>query len=113
MAGGQGKPYFSTRSRSRLPALTPIRIGTPLASDLTKLAEPNTLNRVILVGKPASRQDKGATMPTVKLEEAQARLSELIETLIPGEELRILKDDWIIAKLTRELPPLKQPRKPG
>ena len=29
IAGGHGNPYFSHRSRSRLPALTPIRIGMP------------------------------------------------------------------------------------
>ena len=52
-------------------------------------------------------------MPTVTLEEAQRRLSELITTLIPGEELRITRDDWIIATLVRLPEPSQEPRKPG
>ncbi len=34
MAGGQGKPYFMAISRSRLPALTPMRMETPLSLHL-------------------------------------------------------------------------------
>jgi antitoxin (DNA-binding transcriptional repressor) of toxin-antitoxin stability system len=40
-------------------------------------------------------------MPSVTLAEAQARLPELIENLIPGEELVITKDDRPVAKLVR------------
>ena len=52
-------------------------------------------------------------MPSVTLEEAQARLPELIEALIPGEELMIMKDGHMIARLTRQRPPSQEPRKPG
>ena len=34
IASGQGKPYLSIRSFSRLPELTPIRIGMPLSRAL-------------------------------------------------------------------------------
>ena len=47
------------------------------------------------------------------LAEAQARLGELIETLIPGEELRIVKDDHTIATLVRTPPRRTEPRQPG
>ena len=52
-------------------------------------------------------------MPNVTLAEAQARLPELIEQLIPGEELWILLDDRPIAKLVSFPKPLTEPRKPG
>ena len=44
-ASGHGSPYFSSRSFSRLPALTPMRIAQPLAraaamTSLTRSAEP-------------------------------------------------------------------------
>jgi len=41
-------------------------------------------------------------MPTVNIEEAQAKLSELIENLILGEELVIMRDGRPIARLMRE-----------
>jgi antitoxin (DNA-binding transcriptional repressor) of toxin-antitoxin stability system len=52
-------------------------------------------------------------MPSVSLAEAQKRLPELIESLIPGEELRILQDDRTVAKLVRQAPPSRSPRQPG
>ena len=44
-ASGQGSPYFSSRSFSRLPAFTPMRIAQPLAraaeiTSLTRTSEP-------------------------------------------------------------------------
>jgi antitoxin (DNA-binding transcriptional repressor) of toxin-antitoxin stability system len=38
-------------------------------------------------------------MPTITLEEAQARLPQLIEKLAPGEELVILRNAEPVAKL--------------
>ena len=38
-------------------------------------------------------------MPSVTLEEAQARLPELIADLLPGDELRILHEGRLIAVL--------------
>jgi antitoxin (DNA-binding transcriptional repressor) of toxin-antitoxin stability system len=52
-------------------------------------------------------------MPSVTLAEAQARLPELIEQLIPGEELRILQDGRVVAKLTRVPRRPAGPRQPG
>ena len=40
-------------------------------------------------------------MPTVTLEEAQARLRDLIHNLLQGEELVITENDYPIARLTR------------
>lgn len=42
-------------------------------------------------------------MTTVTIDEAQARLSELIEQLKPGEELVITRDSKPVAKLTAEV----------
>lgn len=47
-------------------------------------------------------------MPTITLEEAQARLSELIACLQPGEELVITRDEQPVARLVGELKPTKQ-----
>lgn len=49
----------------------------------------------------------------ITIEEAQAKLPELIAKLTPGEEVVITKDDQPVAKLIGEQPPLRQPRKPG
>lgn len=50
----------------------------------------------------------------ISVAEAQGRLAELVENLIPGEELFLTVDDHPIAKLvrTRYLPSDK-PREPG
>jgi antitoxin (DNA-binding transcriptional repressor) of toxin-antitoxin stability system len=40
-------------------------------------------------------------------------LPELIESLLPGEELRILQDDRTVAKLVRQPPPSRSRRQPG
>jgi len=52
-------------------------------------------------------------MPTITLEEAQARLSELIERLQPGEALVITRNAQPVARLLREQKANRQPRKPG
>jgi antitoxin (DNA-binding transcriptional repressor) of toxin-antitoxin stability system len=51
-------------------------------------------------------------MPSVTLEEAQARLPELIADLLPGDELRILHEGRLIAVL---VPPKRNswPCQPG
>lgn len=55
---------------------------------------------------------KDNTMPTVTIEEAQARLPELIHNLLHGEELVITENDYPIAKLTRS-PRTSWPCQPG
>jgi antitoxin (DNA-binding transcriptional repressor) of toxin-antitoxin stability system len=55
-------------------------------------------------------------MPFVTLAEAQARLPELIASLIPGEKLLITQDEHSphpIAKLESFPPPSREPRQPG
>ena len=49
----------------------------------------------------------------VGVEEAEGRLMELIDGLIPGETLHITKDGHTIAKLTKEALPSQQPRQSG
>lgn len=50
----------------------------------------------------------------ISVAEAQGRLSELVENLIPGEELFLTVDDYPIAKLVRtDYLPSDQPRKEG
>ena len=41
-------------------------------------------------------------MSRISIEEAQAKLSELISQLQPGEELEITKDHETVAKLVRQ-----------
>jgi antitoxin (DNA-binding transcriptional repressor) of toxin-antitoxin stability system len=52
-------------------------------------------------------------MPTVTLQEAQSRLSDLIHSLSPGEELVITENDKPVAKLARTQPVTQAPRKAG
>lgn len=52
-------------------------------------------------------------MPTITLEEAQARLPELIERLQPGEALVITRNAQPVARLLGEEKAKRQPRKPG
>ncbi len=52
-------------------------------------------------------------MPTVTLEEAQARLAQLIEQLRPGEALIITRDQKPVARLTATEEVAKPPRKFG
>ena len=53
-------------------------------------------------------------MTTVSIQEAEARLSELIHKLKPGDEVIITEDNRPVARLiTTATKPQKQPRQPG
>jgi antitoxin (DNA-binding transcriptional repressor) of toxin-antitoxin stability system len=56
---------------------------------------------------------QGESMTTVTLEEAQARLPELIERLTAGDQLLITRNQLPIARLTAEETPKRKPRKAG
>jgi prevent-host-death family protein len=53
------------------------------------------------------------TMPTVTIEEAQKKLSELIHRLTPGEEVVITENDQPVARLVAAAPPQRKPRQLG
>jgi antitoxin (DNA-binding transcriptional repressor) of toxin-antitoxin stability system len=50
---------------------------------------------------------------TIPLEEVQARLSELIAGLGPGDEVLITENERLVAKLTGAQPVARAPRQPG
>ncbi len=52
-------------------------------------------------------------MTKVTIEEAQAKLPELIDNLAAGEELLITRDQQLIARLLAEERPQRKPRKAG
>lgn len=52
-------------------------------------------------------------MIAVTIEDAQARLVELIDQLPPGGELVITQRDQPVAILVRQTAPSSQPRQPG
>jgi prevent-host-death family protein len=52
-------------------------------------------------------------MSTVPIEEAQAKLPELIDTLAPGEEVIITRNQQPVAKLVGQQRLIRQPRQPG
>jgi len=52
-------------------------------------------------------------MNTVTIDEAQAKLPELIAKLTPGEELMIIRDKQPVARLVGERRPARKPRQPG
>ena len=52
-------------------------------------------------------------MPTLTIEEAQAKLPELIEHLATGEFLVITRNQQPIARLLAETKPQRKPRKAG
>jgi prevent-host-death family protein len=52
-------------------------------------------------------------MSTVTVEEAQTKLSELIEGLTPGEEIVITRNNRPVARLVGEPAPARRPRQPG
>jgi prevent-host-death family protein len=52
-------------------------------------------------------------MTTVTIEEAQAKLSELIDHLAAGEQLVITRNQQPIARLLAEEKPPRKARKPG
>ena len=52
-------------------------------------------------------------MPTITIQEAQARLSELIHRLAPGDEVVIVENDEPVAKLARTESKRQWPCKAG
>ncbi len=52
-------------------------------------------------------------MSTVTIEEAQAKLAEIIDHLIPGEELIITRNNQPVAKLVGQPRSMRKPRQPG
>ena len=52
-------------------------------------------------------------MNTVTIEEAQAKLSELIDKLAPGEEVIITRNEQPVATLVGQQRPIRKPRRPG
>jgi prevent-host-death family protein len=52
-------------------------------------------------------------MSTITLEEAQARLTELVERLAPGEQVLITRDNQPVAKLVGEAKAVPRRRQPG
>ena len=52
-------------------------------------------------------------MRTVTLEEAQARLPEIIDDLGSGEELLITRNEQPVAKLVGQQRPIRKSRRPG
>jgi prevent-host-death family protein len=54
-----------------------------------------------------------AMSTTITLEEAQARLTDLIDSLSPGEKIVITQDQQPVAKLVSHRPSKSKPRMPG
>lgn len=52
-------------------------------------------------------------MNTISIEEAQSKLPELIQKLVPGEERVITRNDQPVAKLVGEQTQVRPPRLPG
>jgi prevent-host-death family protein len=52
-------------------------------------------------------------MSTITIEEAQAKLPELIDKLAPGEEVIITHNQEPVAKLVGQKRRLRKPRQPG
>ena len=52
-------------------------------------------------------------MSTVTIEEAQAKLSELIDKLALGEEVIITRNQQPVAKLVGQQRRIRKPRRPG
>jgi antitoxin (DNA-binding transcriptional repressor) of toxin-antitoxin stability system len=52
-------------------------------------------------------------LPSISIEEAQAKLPDIIDALGPGDEVVITKDDQPVAKLVSQQNAARQPRQPG
>src|SRR5262245_7246855 len=75
-------------------------------------------SQTLIAGRDASillavDQGRDTMMSTVTIEEAQAKLSEIIDKLEPGEELIITRNNQPIAKLVGQRHPAHRPRQPG
>src|SRR4051812_17110799 len=85
----------------------------PQLSAAAKADIVNPLNRKLISTASEANDKGGPTMSsTVTLEEAQARLAELIGQLAPGDEIVITREQLPVAKLVSSRPP-RQPRQPG
>ena len=56
---------------------------------------------------------RDSAMSTMTIEEAQAKLSEVIDKLAPGEEVIITRNAQPVAKLVGQQRPSRKPRRPG
>jgi antitoxin (DNA-binding transcriptional repressor) of toxin-antitoxin stability system len=54
-----------------------------------------------------------AMRPKISIEEAQAKLLDIIDALGPGEEVLITKDDHPVAKLVGQQKAARRSRQPG
>lgn len=52
-------------------------------------------------------------MTTISVQEAQARLAEVIHSLGPGQQIVITESNRPVARLVAEASAKRQPRKPG
>ena len=52
-------------------------------------------------------------MTTISVEEAQSKLSELIDQLTPGEELLLTRNNQTVARIVGETVKPRQRREPG
>lgn len=52
-------------------------------------------------------------MQTITVEEAQSRLAEIIDKLLPGEEIVLTRDEKAIATIKAPLPPAREPPRLG
>lgn len=52
-------------------------------------------------------------LETITLEDAQLHLAELVTRLAPGGEVIITRDEQPIAKLIKQAPSDRRPRRPG
>jgi antitoxin (DNA-binding transcriptional repressor) of toxin-antitoxin stability system len=52
-------------------------------------------------------------MPTVTLEEAQAKLPEIIHQLVGGDEVAVTEGDQVVARIVGERQPPRQRPGPG
>jgi len=86
------------------------RVGhAPRADDLVEIGNPRVVSidraslqyscRWMLNPRPTPISHEGAAMSTITVEEAKARLPELIQRLNPGEEVVITEGDRPVARL--------------
>lgn len=69
--------------------------------------------RYCLLAVFGRRLTEGETVTTITLEEAQAKLSQLLHQLAPGEEILITEGQRPMAKLVGQGVVSRKPRQPG